>query len=98
MPRIKWPNDIFVHGKKVAGILSEMEAEGVQSPIRHPGGGGKRELAKEDIPPDLREIATSLRAEAGREFSRARVAAEFFEELEEEYRLIPQRRILAQAA
>ena len=85
--RIKWPNDIFVHGKKVGGILSEMEAEGLRTRFIILGVGVNVNWRKEDIPPDLREIATSLRAEAGREFPRAEVAAEFFEELEREYGL-----------
>ena len=85
--RLKWPNDIFVHGKKVAGILSEMEAEGLRTRFIILGVGVNVNWPKEDIPPDLREIATSLRAEAGREFPRAEVAAEFFEELEREYGL-----------
>jgi BirA family biotin operon repressor/biotin-[acetyl-CoA-carboxylase] ligase len=85
--RIKWPNDIFVNGKKVAGILSEMEAEGLQARFIILGVGVNVNWQKEDIPPELREVATSLRAEAGREFSRAKVAAEFFEELEREYTL-----------
>jgi len=85
--RLKWPNDIFVHGKKVAGILSEMEAEGLRTRFIILGVGVNVNWRKEDIPPDLREIATSLRAEAGREFPRAEVATEFFEELEREYGL-----------
>lgn len=85
--RLKWPNDIFVHGKKVAGILSEMEAEGLRTRFIILGVGVNVNWPKEDIPPDLRETATSLRAEAGREFPRAEVAAEFFEELEREYGL-----------
>ncbi|MGD0625300.1 MAG: biotin--[acetyl-CoA-carboxylase] ligase [Thermodesulfobacteriota bacterium] len=85
--RIKWPNDIFVHGKKVAGILSEMEAEGPRTRFIILGVGVNVNWQKEDIPPDLREMATSLGAEAGREFSRAKVAAEVFEELEKEYAL-----------
>jgi BirA family biotin operon repressor/biotin-[acetyl-CoA-carboxylase] ligase len=85
--RIKWPNDIFVHGKKVAGILSEMEAEGGGTRFIILGVGVNVNWQKEDIPTDLREMATSLRAEAGREFSRAKVAAEVFEELEKEYAL-----------
>jgi len=83
--RLKWPNDILVNGKKVAGILSEMEAEGLQVRFIILGVGINVNWQKKDIPPDLQEIATSLRAEAGREFSRAKVAAEFFEELEGEY-------------
>jgi BirA family biotin operon repressor/biotin-[acetyl-CoA-carboxylase] ligase len=85
--RIKWPNDIFVHGKKAAGFLSEMEAEGLRTRFIILGVGINVNWPQEDIPPDLREIATSLRAEAGREFPRAGVAAEFFEELEREYGL-----------
>jgi len=85
--RIKWPNDIFVRGKKVGGILSEMEAEGARVRFIILGVGLNVNWRREDIPPDLREIATSLRAEAGREFSRAEVAAVFLEELEREYAL-----------
>jgi len=83
--RIKWPNDIFIHGKKVAGILSEMEAEAVNLRFIILGVGMNINWRKEDIPAEIREMATSLRAEAGQEFSRAEVAAEFFEELEREY-------------
>jgi len=85
--RIKWPNDIFIHGKKVAGILSEMEAEGPKTRFIILGMGVNVNWRKEDISPDLQEMATSLRAEAQREFSRAKVAAEVFEELEKEYAL-----------
>lgn len=85
--RLKWPNDIFVHGKKVAGILSEMEGESNRIRFIILGVGVNVNWPKEEIPPDLREIATSLRAEAGREFPRAEVAAGFFEELEREYGL-----------
>jgi len=85
--RIKWPNDIFVNGRKVAGVLSEMEAEGSSIRFIILGVGVNVNWGKEDIPPELRQIATSLRVEAGKEFSRAKVAAEFFEELEREYAL-----------
>ena len=85
--RIKWPNDIFINGRKVAGVLSEMEAEGSRIRFIILGVGVNVNWGKEDIPPELREIATSVRVEAGKEFSRAKVAAEFFEELEREYAL-----------
>jgi BirA family biotin operon repressor/biotin-[acetyl-CoA-carboxylase] ligase len=86
-PRIKWPNDIFLNGRKVAGILSEMDIQGgmVRSVVL--GMGVNVNWRREDFPPELGEIATSLRAEAGREIPRERVAAEIFGELEEEYLL-----------
>jgi BirA family biotin operon repressor/biotin-[acetyl-CoA-carboxylase] ligase len=40
---------------------------------------------REDFPDDLRQTATSLRAETGKEISRAAVAAGLLHELEEEY-------------
>lgn len=88
--RIKWPNDIYIHGRKVAGILSEIKAEGPKIQFLILGVGVNVNWRKEDIPADLREMATSLRAEAGREFSRALVAGEIFEELEREYALFLQ--------
>jgi BirA family biotin operon repressor/biotin-[acetyl-CoA-carboxylase] ligase len=88
--RIKWPNDIYIHGKKVAGILSEIKTEGPRIQFIILGVGVNVNWRKEDVPADLQEMATSLRAEAGREFSRALVAGEIFEELEREYALFLQ--------
>lgn len=83
--RIKWPNDVFLHGKKVAGILSEIEAEGDRTRFIILGVGVNVNWRREEIPSDLREIATSLRAEGGKEISRTLIAAGIFEELEKEY-------------
>jgi BirA family biotin operon repressor/biotin-[acetyl-CoA-carboxylase] ligase len=84
-PRVKWPNDIVLRGKKVAGILSEMEANDTKTQFVILGIGVNVNWPSEDIPPDLREIATSLRAEGGREIPRTLIAAEVFEELEQAY-------------
>lgn len=83
--RLKWPNDIFIHGKKVAGILSEMEAKDSKIQFIILGIGVNVNWPKKDIPADLQEIATSLQAEAQRELSRDLVAAEIFEQIEREY-------------
>ncbi|HYB21707.1 MAG TPA: biotin--[acetyl-CoA-carboxylase] ligase [Thermodesulfobacteriota bacterium] len=88
--RIKWPNDIFLYGKKVAGILSEMEAVDARIRFVILGVGVNVNWPRKDIPPDLREMATSLRAEGKAEIPRTRVAAEIFEELEREYTLFLQ--------
>jgi BirA family biotin operon repressor/biotin-[acetyl-CoA-carboxylase] ligase len=86
--RIKWPNDIFIHGKKVAGILSEMEADGPTIRFVILGVGVNVNGKLGELPPHLRGLATSLRAEGGRELSRAAVAAELLGELEREYELL----------
>lgn len=88
--RIKWPNDIFLHGRKVAGILSEMEVEGGQIRFVILGMGVNVNWRREDMTSELREIATSLQAEGGREIPRHLVAAEIFEEMEQEYKLFLQ--------
>jgi len=74
-PMIKWPNDILIGGKKVCGILCEMQAE--TDSVRHiiPGIGVNVNLSRAELPQALRERATSLRIETGRVFSRAAVLA-----------------------
>ncbi len=84
-PRVKWPNDIFLNGKKVSGILSEMDSQGGLTRFVVLGIGVNVNGRAEDFPPDLRGIATSLRAETGREIPRQTVAAQVFDHLEEEY-------------
>ncbi len=73
--RIKWPNDILVNGKKVAGILTDMLSDA--DTIKHAiiGIGVDVRCAPQDFPPEVRAIATSLEHEANAKFSRPELAA-----------------------
>jgi len=84
-PQIKWPNDILLNGKKVAGILTELSAE--LDRVRHViiGIGVNMNLTAEEFPPELRSIATSLRIEAGAEQSRPELATAVLQELDADY-------------
>src|SRR5664279_2460970 len=65
-PEIKWPNDILVGGKKVAGVLTELSAE--LDRVKHVilGIGVDVNLGAGEFPPELRKVATSLKIESGR--------------------------------
>ncbi len=81
--RIKWPNDVEVRGKKLAGLLTEMLAETER--VRHVvlGLGLNVSLTAHDFPDDLRQNATSLLIEKGERIPRPLVAAQVLEHLEE---------------
>jgi BirA family biotin operon repressor/biotin-[acetyl-CoA-carboxylase] ligase len=83
--RIKWPNDIFLQGRKLAGILAEMEGKGSFVRFIILGVGVNVNWRREDFPAELRETATSLCAETGKEISRVTVAAGLLHEMEKEY-------------
>jgi len=85
-PEIKWPNDILIGGKKVAGILTEMSAEldRVKHVILGIGIDVNQEL--DEFPPELRKFATSLRIESGAAVLRADLATAILRELDEDYR------------
>jgi len=61
-PRLKWPNDVLVDGRKLAGIL--LESRIGPSPLVVLGIGVN--LAQRVFPADLAERATSVRLAAGR--------------------------------
>lgn len=84
-PQIKWPNDILCGGKKICGILCEMQAE--TDRVRHiiPGIGVNVNLTRGLLPEELRNRATSLRIETGRGFSRAAVLAAILNSFEPLY-------------
>ncbi|MBI3417773.1 MAG: biotin--[acetyl-CoA-carboxylase] ligase [Verrucomicrobia bacterium] len=84
-PEIKWPNDILIKGKKVAGILTELHAEldRVRSVIL--GIGVDVNLTTADFPAELRRLATSLKMEMGKEWPRAELAAGILHELDRNY-------------
>ncbi|MBQ6442851.1 MAG: biotin--[Lachnospiraceae bacterium] len=62
---IKWPNDIIIHGKKVCGILTEMSME--ERRVRHVVIGIGINCGNRDFPEELKEVATSLFLETGRQ-------------------------------
>ena len=84
-PEIKWPNDILIGGKKVAGILTELSAE--LDKVRYVilGIGIDVNLDAGEFPAELKKIATSLKIEAGETISRAELATAILRELDEDY-------------
>ena len=67
---IKWPNDLWCGGRKVAGILVEARAFRVESPAFVAGFGINVNHRAEDFPPELRDVATSLALRTGRRHDR----------------------------
>ena len=82
---IKWPNDILCNGKKLVGILTEMNSE--MDAINHIviGMGINVNIAAEEFPPELGEIATSLLMETGSPVSRLDLFVCVLEQLEKLY-------------
>lgn len=84
-PEIKWPNDVLIGGKKIAGLLNEMSAEtdGINFIVL--GIGINLNMTLEQFPDDLRHPATSLLLESGRPVDRARFASTMLNELDKLY-------------
>jgi BirA family transcriptional regulator, biotin operon repressor / biotin---[acetyl-CoA-carboxylase] ligase len=80
---IRWPNDLLIGGKKVCGILTEMSAELDRLHAVVLGFGIN--VNHREIPSELRSIATSLRLEGGKPYSRAQVLVSLLKELERAY-------------
>lgn len=91
-PEIKWPNDILVRGRKVVGVLTELNAEVDKVKYLVLGIGVDVNLERSDLPAELGEIATSLKIESGRHINRADLAAEILRQLDRDYALVCQGR------
>ena len=84
-PEIKWPNDVVVSGKKLAGVLTELSAELDRIKYMVLGIGLDVNLDRDEIPADLRPLATSLRIETSRTWRRADLAGAILAELDHDY-------------
>ena len=87
-PEIKWPNDILIRGKKVAGILTELTAELDHVKEVVLGIGVDVNLDAAELPHDLRKTATSLKIESGQAVDRAELAVAILRELDGDYERI----------
>jgi BirA family biotin operon repressor/biotin-[acetyl-CoA-carboxylase] ligase len=79
-PAIKFPNDLLVGGKRVAGILAESSEGRVVLGI-----GVNVNQTEDQLPADARTEPTSLRIEAGFEHDRAQLLAAILAQLERAY-------------
>jgi len=75
---VKWPNDILVQGKKIAGMLSEMETDG--DTVRHLAIGIG--LNVNNDPGRVEPRATSVKRLLGKRVSRSRLLERFLDALE----------------
>ena len=71
--KIKWPNDVSIGGRKVAGILTELYTKGSKIDYVIVGIGININQAPKDFPKSVRKIATSLRQSSGKKINRAGV-------------------------
>jgi len=81
---LKWPNDLLIDGKKVCGILTEMNAEATR--VRHAVVGIGINVNQSGFPKELENEAISLRMLTGNEWSRVALTAALLKSLDWEYR------------
>lgn len=84
-PQIKWPNDILINDKKMAGILTEMQAEQDQVLYVIIGIGININHTKEDFSEELLSKATSLRIETQKKWDMLPIIQEILETFEKKY-------------
>ena len=78
--QIKWPNDVMVDRRKVAGVLAE-----ARDGVVVLGSGINVNQTREQLPLDARVPAASLRTVAGREHDRERVLESLLAHLDRLY-------------
>lgn len=83
--KIKWPNDILIEGKKVAGILTEMETEADKIHFVVTGIGINANIDRKSFPPELRDTSTSLSILLGKKVNRSAIIKAFLMRFEIHY-------------
>lgn len=85
---IKWPNDVVINGKKIAGILNEISAETDRIKYSILGIGINVNHEITDFSQEIRKLATSIKIETGKSVNRAELAVATLEELDKYYQKI----------
>ena len=85
---IKWPNDVYIGDKKVAGVLLELAAEADTIHYCLLGIGIDANFDPAVLSPDLQRAVTTLRAELEHEVDRAKLLARLLRDFERHYDLL----------
>ncbi len=80
---VKWPNDVFVRGRKIAGILIECPSHAGSDIII--GIGLNVNNSIESAPSELSQIATTLFDETGQQFPLDGVLVQVLQQMEERF-------------
>lgn len=83
--QIKWPNDILLNGRKIGGILTEMQVSAAKVQAVILGIGLNVNLKAEDFPEEIRPSASSIYLETGEIPSREQLIASILNSLEHLY-------------
>ncbi len=83
--KIKWVNDLYIHGRKVCGILCEASMDFESGQLEYAVLGIGVNVTAMRFPDDLAGIATSIGNECGTPVSRSRLIAEISNQLEALY-------------
>lgn len=85
---IKWPNDIVLNKKKICGMLTEMTMTPEMDEIQYivVGAGINVNIGSvEDFQEEIRQTATSLKIETGRQINRAVLLEKVLDRFEKNY-------------
>ena len=85
--RIKWPNDVLIHGKKISGVLTEVNATFNEIDWIVVGIGIDSNLKLEDFSEDIRIGTTTLTEELPSKVDENELIAIFLNEFEKVYEL-----------
>jgi BirA family biotin operon repressor/biotin-[acetyl-CoA-carboxylase] ligase len=85
LPLIKWPNDILLQDRKVAGLLNEIHSEMDRIHFVILGIGVNLNMEKKMFSKEIRAVATSLKIEMGQTVRRKVFLQFFLQELEKWY-------------
>lgn len=82
---IKWPNDILLKGRKLVGILTEMNAEFGHINYVVIGTGINTNATAEDYPDEVKDLAVSVADAAAEPFTRVDLLCDILKNMEELY-------------
>jgi len=86
-PRLKWPNDVLISGKKVCGTLIDLSTEADMVRFVVVGIGLNINMEEGDLDPDIKDKATSLLMETKNRFERTRICGMLLNHLERYYEI-----------
>ncbi|MDJ0270171.1 MAG: biotin--[acetyl-CoA-carboxylase] ligase [Aigarchaeota archaeon] len=82
---IRWPNDVYIHGGKVAGVLTELEVVGDVITRAFVGVGVNANFELDELPEEIRSKTTTILRELGRGVSLDELLAKILKEFNSIY-------------